>query len=449
MSQKRGFVSSIAARERAAKQVARERLRALREIERWQRERDRERLANEKERLRLFHLHNEEEAESHNRDLNKSVGELVNLLREVLGLDCRLDFNALKTPLQIPRFDPGALDRAEDAPRPENYRPKPMGLLARLLPRSKARYQVSLRQSRVRFDADLAAHREREKTRETALKAARQAHQEQALQIREKTARQHAAIDALKSDYQSGQRSGVQHYCEAVLSHQSNPNGWTDSFRIAFMPESKQLVVEYDLPAFDIIPEPAVYQYIKSKQTIIVKRRSESDRRRLYASVIAQGSLRVLFVLFNADYAGHIDSIAFNGHVHAINRATGHEEHPCLLTLRTTRALFLSLDLARVDPETCLKGLSATVSNRPSELAPVRPVLEFNMADPRFVQEEEVLAGLDSRTNLMDLSPKEFEMLITNLFTKMGLESRQTRPSRDGGVDVWLTILGRSSVARW
>ncbi len=35
----------------------------------------------------------------------------------------------------------------------------------------------------------------------------------------------------------------------------------------------------------------------------------------------------------------------------------------------------------------------------------------------------------------MELSPKEFEGLITNLFGKMGLETRQTQASRDGGVD--------------
>jgi len=35
----------------------------------------------------------------------------------------------------------------------------------------------------------------------------------------------------------------------------------------------------------------------------------------------------------------------------------------------------------------------------------------------------------------MELSPGEFENLITNLFQKMGLETKLTRPSRDGGVD--------------
>src|SRR5438046_5457319 len=35
----------------------------------------------------------------------------------------------------------------------------------------------------------------------------------------------------------------------------------------------------------------------------------------------------------------------------------------------------------------------------------------------------------------MELSPRDFESLITNLFEKMGLETRLTQASRDGGVD--------------
>jgi restriction system protein len=57
------------------------------------------------------------------------------------------------------------------------------------------------------------------------------------------------------------------------------------------------------------------------------------------------------------------------------------------------------------------------------------------MVDPRFVEEADVLSALDQRPNLMELKPGEFESLITNLFAKMGLETRLTQPSRDGGVD--------------
>jgi len=62
-------------------------------------------------------------------------------------------------------------------------------------------------------------------------------------------------------------------------------------------------------------------------------------------------------------------------------------------------------------------------------------VLDFNMVDSRFVEESDVLSTLDQRPNLMELSPSEFESLITNLFEKMGLETRLTQASRDGGVD--------------
>jgi restriction system protein len=57
------------------------------------------------------------------------------------------------------------------------------------------------------------------------------------------------------------------------------------------------------------------------------------------------------------------------------------------------------------------------------------------MVDPRFVQETDVLSSIDQRPNLMELTPGEFENLITNLFEKMGLETRLTQASRDGGVD--------------
>ena len=57
------------------------------------------------------------------------------------------------------------------------------------------------------------------------------------------------------------------------------------------------------------------------------------------------------------------------------------------------------------------------------------------MVDRRFIEKADVLKSLDSRPNLAELSPGEFEMLMTNLFEKMGLETRQTQASRDGGVD--------------
>jgi restriction system protein len=150
---------------------------------------------------------------------------------------------------------------------------------------------------------------------------------------------------------------------------------------------------------------------------------------------VAQVAIRTLHELLKSDKAGHIDTVVFNGLVDTTDPGSGQGIRPCLVTVRATRESFSQLDLDHVEPLACLKHLSAGVSKSPAELLPVRPVLEFNMVDPRFVAESDALSELDQRPNLMELSWLEFEALIQNLFVKMGLEARQTRASRDGGVD--------------
>ena len=146
-------------------------------------------------------------------------------------------------------------------------------------------------------------------------------------------------------------------------------------------------------------------------------------------------TLRTLHEVFEADRSGLVETVVFNGLVKTTDPGTGKPISPCLVTVRTTRDVVAEFDLAQVDPLTCLDRLNASVSKKPGDLAPVRPVLEFDMVDKRFIEETDVLSGLDKRPNLMDLTPSEFESLIQNLFSKMGLDTKQTRPSRDGGVD--------------
>jgi restriction system protein len=421
--------------QRAAAQAERARRHAASEFEKVQKQQARAKLADEKERIRLFQERKQEEAVARNQELTDTVESLNDILRNSLGRDHRLSFEKLKSPLHEPTFRPGVLGQAGIPPQAADYLPAPFGFFRRLIPGSKVRQQGAIRAARERFDVATAAYHKAENARQTGLAIALAQHEETVKRIKIKTSRQHAEIDALKANYLAGTKDAIRQYSEAVLMSQSFADGWPHAFKVAYVPESKQFVVEYDFPAFEIVPDIAAYKYTRSTEEITSTRRSDAERRRLYTSIIAQTTLRVIYVVFNADYAGHIESIVFNGHVNAIDEATGHAIHPCLVTLRTTKELFSGIDLTRVDPETCLKGLNAAVSRRPTDLAPVKPVLEFDMVDPRFVEEEDIISGLDNRTNLMHLNPREFESLITNLFEKMGLETRQTRPSRDGGVD--------------
>ncbi|WP_435126497.1 restriction endonuclease, partial [Micromonospora tulbaghiae] len=63
------------------------------------------------------------------------------------------------------------------------------------------------------------------------------------------------------------------------------------------------------------------------------------------------------------------------------------------------------------------------------------PVVSFDLSKYKFVDEMDVVAGLDSRTDLLTLSPGEFEHLIRRLFESIGMKSWVTQASKDEGVD--------------
>jgi hypothetical protein len=65
--------------------------------------------------------------------------------------------------------------------------------------------------------------------------------------------------------------------------------------------------------------------------------------------------------LFEADRAGHLQTIVFNGYVDTIDQGTGLPTHVYLTTVRVTRDTFTAFDLRRVEPALCLKRLNAAV----------------------------------------------------------------------------------------
>jgi restriction system protein len=246
---------------------------------------------------------------------------------------------------------------------------------------------------------------------------------------------QHAEIDAYRDRYLAGSAEDIVEYFTDVLVSMRRPTGFPDGAKVGWIPESKQLVVELELPAYDQIPAASGFRYVKTRDAVDIKPRPERERRSMYSSVVAQVALQALHVLYSADDPGYVETVVVNCHLDAVDPRTGQAIRPCLLTVRATREGFLKRDLSRVDPQQCIRDLHAQVSPSAAELVPVRPLVHFNMVDDRFIASTDVLGGLDSRPNLMELSPSEFEALITNLFEKMGLETRLTRASRDGGVD--------------
>ena len=370
--------------------------------------------------------------------MNDDLEDQLSSLEAVLtsGIEAQaFSFSLLKTDYQAPAFDAGALGNAEAAPQQQDFLPDEPHGLSGLIPGAKARYRRELQAGEQAYAEATNAHQQRETQRAAQLHTAEASHNAKVAENENIERAQHATIDELEARFAAAEPAAVIEYVSAALAEIPLPFEHPDTPRVAFSAESRQLVLQLALPAVEVIPAERGYHFVKARAEVSPNPMPASDRKRRYASLIAQIALLVIERTFACDPHEVIETVVLNGHLASIDKRTGHEIDPCLVTVRTTQDRFSELDLTKVDPVECLKGLTASISRSPAELVPVRPIIDFDMADPRFVKEDDVLATLDTRPNLMALTPKEFESLITNLFEKMGLETRQTQPSRDGGVD--------------
>ncbi|MFJ6438608.1 restriction endonuclease [Streptomyces sp. NPDC091416] len=225
---------------------------------------------------------------------------------------------------------------------------------------------------------------------------------------------------------------------EEALGSVDYAQGLGGARRVAFAPESRELVVEVELPGQAVVPSVTQYRFKASAPPAVVPQpRKEAECRTLYRDLVARLALRAIDEAFAVTPPALVDGVAFNGKVRAKDRATGKAIEPCLVSVRVSRKSFaeLVLDEPELDPVASLHHLNAIVSQHPYDLEPVRPVVTFDLSRYKIAPERDVVAGLDSRPDLVAMDPIDFEHLIRRLFEKIGLKSWVTQASRDDGID--------------
>jgi restriction system protein len=313
---------------------------------------------------------------------------------------------------------------AADKPELKPLLPKPLTFWQSLVPGASARHDALVRAAHDKFVKETVQYQEREQLRQLEWEAT-------CAQVDVRNELLLSFVEELKA----GVEASLKTFFELLLQVTPFFPEHTPEAKVGYSRDSKHLVIDYELPEISIIPDAAGFTYARARQQVQAKRTAQKDRKTRYANLISQLALAALSVTFRSGPAQVVECVTLNGFVHTTDPATGREIRPYLFSVRTTREIFEGLNLERVSPTDCLKALKANVSSSPDELLPIKPIFEISMVDPRFVQSGDVLSTLDRRPNLMDLSPAEFEELITNLFAKMGLETRMTQASRDGGVD--------------
>jgi restriction system protein len=129
----------------------------------------------------------------------------------------------------------------------------------------------------------------------------------------------------------------------------------------------------------------------------------------------------------------------FNGRVRWKDKATGKDVDACVLTIQANKTEFLEINLEEVEPRACFKKLKGISAASLAPLTPVRPILQLNREDRRFIPPQQVIDALDDSTNLAAMDWQDFEHLIRELFERefrsSGGEVKITQASRDAGVD--------------
>jgi restriction system protein len=349
--------------------------------------------------------------------LKEEVDDLRNVLISALSENSAINFDDLRERREASVAD----GTAGSPPDPRTFEIPALSWFARLSENRRLDHDRKVQSAMAEYEKRLREHQTQLSTARQAFEAAK--------------ASRNASVDEFERAYLAGEGDAVSCYCTLALKRSVYPEAIPRNLRTIFAAESSEFVVEAVLPSIDVIPPIESVSWVKSKCEFKPKLRKPAEVHKLYQELVAGIALRHLHEVFAADVARRVSTVVFNGYVNSVDRATGKEVRPCLISTRATRGQFEELNLAKVDELLCLRNLGAQFSSKPGELVAVRPIVEFDMVDKRFVGEMDVMAELNERPNLMDLTPHEFEALVSNLFAKMGLETKLTRSSRDGGVD--------------
>lgn len=389
------------------------------------------------------------------------IDALGSILQSALRADCSIDWEALKdrSPFPLPRPKP-----PEPPAEPVKLQPDAEPTRDAFNPRlgvfdyfSAARRQSRQTEAEAAFTAAHATWEKSIRDQEAAYAAAVEAHaaaqranaEQHVLDLEEwernreqycaeqQTA--NATIDERAERYRQGIPRAIESYCCRVLDKSEYPECFPQEYELEYLPSSRMLVLEYQLPSPQDLPTTIEVTYIASRDEFREKAVSERQLAQIYESALYQTMLRTLHELFESDSIQAIEAVNINGWVRSVDPSTGKTEDSCVLSIQSNRAEFLQMDLAHVDPKACFKKLRGVSASRLHSLAPVAPLLTMSREDRRFTTSYEVAARLSEGENIAAMDWEDFEHLIRELFEKefavRGAEVRVTQASRDGGVD--------------
>ncbi|MDW8472636.1 restriction endonuclease [Streptomyces scabiei] len=419
-----GLAGIWAEAQRQQQRQSEEQARQQREYERQQRAYQREVARSQREQQAAYRQQREAEARRRTEELDAQVQALEGLL--VAG--CRAPaFRAasLTRTERLEPFSPGPLAQPVAMPDPNHYQAQG-GWTAQRRAQAQA-------EARARYEHDWHAAQAAEQQRQRQLAQYQRQYEQWAEGQRAEIRRHNAGLAQMATALRDGDpEAAVDYFSAALYASPAWPDGFPRGISAAYDSAARQLVLDWELPRYDVVPEAKSVVYMPSVDQDKERPRPVTQRRALYRDALAQCVLLVLHDLFAADEFGALESVALNGFVDDHDPATGRRTQIVLATVTVSRPVFAELHLEQVSAVDCLTdGLRGRLSARPDQRTPVRPERR-----PGDVGNGVVTHGGEDEPDLLEMDPLAFEALVAELFRAMGMQAVTTERSGDGGVDV-------------
>ncbi|MEN4019195.1 MAG: restriction endonuclease [Methanobacteriaceae archaeon] len=366
--------------------------------------------------------------------------ELLDSMNEILShtlyVDDTINWESLKNKEKFKKSIP---KKPTSPPKPnkndKKYTPK-FGFLDRF---SKKRKDEIIKQVNESFLKDKKAWKQEKKEKIDRYLSELKVWEEEKVQFLKKQEEENEIIELKKEKYLNCDLEAVLDYCDMVLSNSEYYYDFPQEYELDYNPETKIIVVNYQLPSLEAIPTLKEVKYIQSSDEFIEKQLTKSQINKLYDSILYQITLRTIHELFEADRANALEAIVFNGYVKSIDPATGQEINSCVLSIQSKKDEFLEINLEMVEPKACFRKLKGVGSSKLHSLTSISPLVKIERDDKRFVDTYDVVEGIEEGYNLAAMDWEDFEHLIREIFEKAfaeaGGEVKVTRASRDGGID--------------
>jgi restriction system protein len=387
------------------------------------------------------------------REAQRELAALGRILLDGIETDHVVDWDTLKSrsPFSVARPQATPQDPIPAPPTPRNFIVEPtLTLVDKLIPSRRAqKTALAAQQTLLAQEGFRNEQRQWENLKNQIEQSNKKKHDSYLASLKnwetEKVSferlqkEQHVKVDSWRAAYLEKQVDVLTDYWELVLSRSDYPDSFPKSLLLDYLSDSKLLIVEYHLPDISCLPTLKELKYIASRNEFQEVHVSDASLNRTYDDVLYQITLRTIYELFQSDSIDAVGAVVFNGWVNSIDKSTGQEVNACVLSVQVAKSEFTEVNLANVEPKACFRKLKGVSGSKLVSLNPVKPVLQLNREDKRFVPSYEVVSDLDDSINLAAMDWLDFENLIREIFEKEfsqnGGEVKITQASRDGGVD--------------